>query len=282
MEDNKQNNPLVSVIVPCFNNGEYLAETLDSILGQTYSDWECIIIDDGSTDDSHNVAEKYVQKDTRFKYIYQENKGVSNARNNAIRNSTGKYILPLDGDDKISPGYLKEAIEILESDKSIKLVYCKAETFGNRTGYWDIPPYSYKYLLIENLIFCSAIFRKEDLHGKIWYDEGMSEGFEDWDFWVSFLNETDKVIQIPKVNFYYRVKEITRNPKTTDDEKQKRIRNYIFQKHSALYQKYFSLPDVIFDYYKARGELNSIRNSTSYRLGKMILMPFWSMMKLFK
>ena len=273
---------LVSVIVPCYNCGKYLAETLDSVLAQTYSNWECIIIDDGSTDDSRQVAERYVQKDARYKYMYQENGGVANARNNAIKVSAGKYILPLDGDDKISSEYVADAVSELKKDIIIKLAYSKAETFGERSGFWDIPLYSFKGLLIENLIFCSAVFRKEDFLKTNGYDENMLEGFEDWEFWISFLNETDKIVKLSKVHFYYRLKEVTRNPKTTDKEKQKRIRNYIFRKHSDLYQKYFSLPDLIFEYYENKVMLESINKSTSFKVGKRIMAPFIFIKKLFR
>lgn len=282
MTPKEDNTPVVSIIVPCYNNGKYLAETLDSVRSQTYLNWECLIIDDGLKDDTRNVAEQFVKRDKRYKYIYQENKGVSNARNSAIKQSAGKYILPLDGDDKISPEYIADAINVFGSDKMIKLVYCKAETFGTRNGYWCIPPYSYKGLLIENLIFCSALFKREDFLKTKGYDETMSEGFEDWEFWISFLAESDKVVQLPKVCFYYRLKGISRNPKTDDKEKQMRIRNYVFQKHKDIFQKYFPLPDIIFDYYVSSSELRSIRDSNSYRIGKAILQPLWLFKRLFK
>ncbi len=107
-------------------------DALNSVLAQVYTNWECIILDDGSTDDSAKVAKAYTEKDKRFTYIYQVNKGLPSARNAAIKNSSGKYILPLDADDKISPGYLAGAVDVLEKNKDIKLVYCRAELFGKK------------------------------------------------------------------------------------------------------------------------------------------------------
>ena len=78
---------LVSIIIPCYNLSQYLPETLDSVLAQTYQSWECIIINDGSIDNTEKITKLYVDKDKRFKYIYQNNQGVSSARNNGIRNS---------------------------------------------------------------------------------------------------------------------------------------------------------------------------------------------------
>ena len=96
----------VSVIVPVYNQGEFLSEALESVLQQTYPNWECIIVNDGSTDNSGEVAKGYVNKDDRFKYLYQDNSGVAAARNNGIRHSDGFYILPLDSDNVLCPTYL--------------------------------------------------------------------------------------------------------------------------------------------------------------------------------
>ena len=93
---------IVSIIVPCYNYAALFREALDSVLAQTYDDWECIIVNDGSTDDTEEIALQYCQKDERFIYFYKENGGHSSARNYGIKKSKGEYILPLDPDDKIA------------------------------------------------------------------------------------------------------------------------------------------------------------------------------------
>ncbi|MFV8358229.1 glycosyltransferase family 2 protein, partial [Flavobacterium sp. XS1P32] len=90
------NNPQVSIIVPCFNQAQYLSEALKSVLEQTYENWECIIVNDGSPDDTKQIAQKWVEKDSRFKYIFKENGGLSSARNEGINYAKGTFILPLD------------------------------------------------------------------------------------------------------------------------------------------------------------------------------------------
>ena len=119
----------VSIIVPCYNQAQYLDECLQSVLEQTYPHWECIIINDGSPDNTEKVAQEWVVKDTRFKYIYKENGGLSSARNAGIEIADGEFILPLDADDKISAHYLKLAVKEFEKDTYLKVVYCKAEKF---------------------------------------------------------------------------------------------------------------------------------------------------------
>ena len=89
-------NPLISVIVPCYNQAQYLDECLQSVLNQTYQNWECIIVNDGSPDNTHEIAESYCRKDARFKYFYKENGGLSSARNAGISISNGEFIQFLD------------------------------------------------------------------------------------------------------------------------------------------------------------------------------------------
>lgn len=91
--------PLISIIVPCYNQARYLSEALESVLVQTYSCWECIIVNDGSTDNTEEVSRKWLSQDGRFKYIYKKNGGLSSARNAGLELAAGEYIQLLDADD---------------------------------------------------------------------------------------------------------------------------------------------------------------------------------------
>ena len=150
-------NELVSIIIPCYNQAQYLADTLDSVLAQTYPYWECIIVNDGSLDDSENVALKYCKMDERFSYFFKQNSGPSETRNFAIEHSSGIYILPLDADDKIGSTYIEKAVKYFQREPETKLVYCLAELFGNKNEYWDLPSYNYNNLLVSNHILFSDI-----------------------------------------------------------------------------------------------------------------------------
>ena len=99
-------NHLISIIVPCYNQAHFLNEVLQSVLDQSYSNWECIIVNDGSPDNTEEIALVWCTKDKRFRYVKKENGGLSSARNAGITISQGEYILPLDADDKIYPSYL--------------------------------------------------------------------------------------------------------------------------------------------------------------------------------
>lgn len=263
---------LVSVIVPCYNYGNVLPEALDSVLAQSYSNWECIIIDNASTDNTKEVAVKYTQKDNRFQYLFVERKGVSAARNEGIRQSEGKYILPLDADDKIAPTYIEKAVVILQKQAAVKIVYCKASLFGNSKGKWKLPPYSLKHMLIENLIFCTALFRRSDFDQTSGYNEKMLTGFEDWDFWLSMLEKGGDVYRIPEVLFYYRIRAGSRNS-SLDVEKQKALRAEIYESHKALYERELSSSDLIFDNYQLKNNYHSLSSSKEYNAGKKMLAP---------
>lgn len=171
-------NPKISIIVPCYNQAQYLDECLQSVLNQTFISWECIIVDDGSPDNTEEVAKKWVEKDFRFKYIAQPNKGVSAARNLGITNAIGKYIQFLDGDDILECRKLEYQFLILETDDKIDIVYGGSRYFinGNCSDLYALHPrgivpsidlhYSDKnqlnVLLIRNVsTICATLYRKQ-------------------------------------------------------------------------------------------------------------------------
>lgn len=285
------NNPLVSIIVPCYNQAQYLSETLDSVLAQTYPYWECIIVDDGSPDNTEEFASIYCKKDARFKYLYKENGGLSSARNAGIKASLGEFILPLDSDDLIGSGYLENAVERFQSYPETKLVYCKAELFGEITGEWKLPDYKYEDLLFENMLFCSAIYRRSDYDLTKGYNEDLVRGYEDWNFWINFLNESDIVYRISEVYFFYRYKSQSMLRELTRDDLEQQLRIMIYNLNQPKYQKF--IPDLIWrnplikqqkkDLLAKDQEIKRLLNTKAYRLGKFLLKPqlFFFMRKIF-
>ena len=225
-----QPNDLVSIIVPCYNQAQYLDEALQSVLAQTYIHWECIIVNDGSQDNTEEVVEKWLKLDSRFKYVFQENVGLSSARNFGISEATGEYILPLDADDKIAVNYTKLGIEAFQKVPSLKVVYCKAEKFENETGSWNLTPFSLFNLARQNVIFCSAFFRKHEWEKVGGYDVNMIYGWEDWEFWIAILKNGGEVKCLDEVGFFYRIKPNSM-VKELDDVKKKYLLEYLSVKH---------------------------------------------------
>ncbi|WP_372474250.1 glycosyltransferase family 2 protein [Capnocytophaga sp. ARDL2] len=255
---------MISIIVPCFNQAQYLDECLQSVLEQTYQNWECIIVNDGSPDNTEEVAKKWCEEDARFQYVLKENGGLSSARNTGIQEAKGEWILPLDCDDKISNRYLELAAK--EFDKGYTVIYCQAAFFGAKNEKWHLPEYSFKGQLYNNHIFCSAFFKKQDWEKVGGYDTAMKHGYEDWEFWLHILTKDSKVYRIPQVCFYYRQKE---QSMITDLMAQQEVvqstRAYIFEKHQ---QKYFEIYGRFFN--KLRFVYDKKQPKIAVILGRLI------------
>ena len=131
--------PKVSVIIPVYGVEKYLLTCLDSVLAQTFTDWEAICVNDGSPDDCGKILEKYAQKDQRIKVITQKNQGLSMARNNGLKQAKGEYILFLDSDDFIYPQLLEICVSLAEKEKaqvvSFTFTKCSVETLNAATTY---------------------------------------------------------------------------------------------------------------------------------------------------
>ena len=265
--------PKISVIVPCYNQAQYIEECLQSVIDQRYQNWECIIVNDGSPDHTEDIALTWTQKDNRFKYLKKKNGGLSSARNAGIENATGKYILPLDADDKISPDYVSEAIKIYEGNPETTLVYCKVWLFGTEDGLWDLPEYDYFNLLFGNHIFCSAVFKKNDWMRVSGYDENITEGHEDWDFWLRILNKDSIVIKLSLIGFFYRKKGTSMIDNfISNSQKFKNVNNYIFRKHIDIVESYIDIPDTLAEHIRLKKQYAEIKNlKTNYKqLGQQV------------
>ena len=230
-------NVLISIIVPCYNQAQYLDECLQSVLDQTYHDWECIIVNDGSPDNTEEFAQKWVEKDSRFKYFYKENGGLSTARNFGIEKAAGEWILPLDCDDLIANKYLELSNE--EITKGFNLIYFKIRLFGQENLDYDTAFYNFEELLYSNPFYCSCIFPKEKWKKLGGYDEKLIYGMEDWEFWINMIYNTPTIVsRVDYVGFLYRKKENSMlDTLQVDVEKQIYSKSYIIQKHANHYAK---------------------------------------------
>ena len=269
--------PLVSIVVPCYKQAEYLAETLDSVLAQTYQNWECIIVNDGSPDNTEEIANGYIAKDNRFKYVWKENGGLSSARHSGILNSEGEFVLPLDADDLIAPTYLEKAMDHFYRFPETKLVYCKADKFGKENGYWDLEAYDYEKFIWNNCIFCTAMFRRADYDQTHGYNVNMIHGYEDWDFWLSLLKKEDLVYRIGEVLFHYRTKERSMLTELSKKYKEDTLIQ-ICKNHPEIYSPYY---ERIVEYHNRleeieilQQELERTRSSRAFRFGKLLSKPF--------
>ncbi len=232
----------VSIIMPCYNQGQYIEDAINSVRSQTHQNWECIIVDDGSIDGSYEITKKIIGNDNRFILLKQENSGVCIARNIAAEKASGEFLLPLDADDKLAPTYIEKALSVFNTNQDCKLVYSDLKFFGLRNEIWLLPEYNYDSLLWKNQIVVTALFRKSDFLQVGGYNPNMKDGCEDWDFYLSFLKPNDVVIKIPEILFFYRQKKaLSRNMKACNNINM--VRNQIVINHIDRYLPF--LPNII-------------------------------------
>ena len=212
-------NELISIIVPVYNVEKYIPECLDSILNQTYENFEVILVDDGSTDGSGDICDDYAAKDSRIKVIHQKNCGVSVARNNAIKKSSGEYISLVDPDDILAPEYLETLYKTL-IDNEAQIVACNYYSFYDEEKIpEDISKSKHDKLIItekemEDETFAAEFtvkmvipinkMYKRGIFDKITYPVGKIH--EDAYVYHHMLHEAQKVVFISDILYYYRLR----------------------------------------------------------------------------
>ncbi|WP_414828110.1 glycosyltransferase family 2 protein [Alteromonas sp. H39] len=203
--------PTVSVIIPVFNAGKFIRSTLESVFSQTYTDFEVVIVNDGSTDDSESVIRSF--NDNRIVYIAQENGGVSAARNNGIFHAQGKYVAFLDADDLWHPEKLRLQVAALEENPDVHLCYCDREVFGSDSDVTtntsvDLPEIEntqeslFLQLLKHNHIQCSSVIVRKSLLSRAGIFDSNLAASEDSDLWIRASRHTDFIHITHPLSFY--------------------------------------------------------------------------------
>ncbi len=274
-------NAKISIIVPCYNQAEYLSFTLESVENQSFENWECVIVNDGSVDETESVANIWCAKDKRFKYIAQENKGLSAARNAGIRVAEGKYILPLDSDDLIHREFLEAAYNILDVDNELSIVYSNVQLFGESDEKWQDDQFELTEFMYRNLIPCTALFRKENWVEAGGYNSNMRKGFEDWDFWMSIIERGGKVYKINRLLFFYRQRANSMAKKITGDVTAE-LRKQIAYNHLLFYSKILGDPLTLsYKLKDVQRQKKLTESSWAYKIGSIIVKPLKILAKLF-
>lgn len=250
--------PAVSVIIPCFNLGRYLDEAVDSVLSQTFQDFEIIIVDDGSTDpDTIGLLRNYRRPRTRV--LITENRGLARARNLAIAHSAGEYLCALDADDKLHPTYLDKAVRLLEGNRGLTFVSCWVQMFGEEDQLWKQDRCDLPALLDIDTVMTAALVRTAAVREVGGYDPAMgAQGDEDWDLWISLVERGHRGVVIPEVLFYYRRRPGSMSTHCTERETHLKLVRYLVDKHKESYRRH--LLEVL-----VRKELSAVELQTRIR-----------------
>lgn len=276
-----ENSTLISIIIPCYNDAQYIEQSVLSALNQTYPHIEVIVVDDGSDTETKIVLKKLELKITKL--ITQVNQGQSTARNNGIKKATGKYIFVLDSDDFIEKSFCEKAFLIFENNPNVKLVSCQANLISENGKIVLFKPVggTIKDFMYSNAALGTSMFKKQNWSDCGKYDEKMTKGFEDWEFFIRLLKigGTAEIIQEPLYNYRKRNNSTTTKANLIKYE----LLNYIYAKHRDLYiSNYDSFVDNLLTRAK-REEQDKTKNlnKIEYKLGYFLLKPLRFIKRLF-
>ena len=280
--------PKVSIIIPCYNQAHYMPETLNSVLAQTYDNWECIILNDGATDNTEEVALEYCNRDSRFRYHKHENKGLSATRNVGIRLAEGQYLQFLDSDDILAPEKLQKQVSLLE-DTGADVCTCHHDMFNNcdfaHRYTYSLSEAPHKFtvkdlgntfiitphdgLCRKSFIIDNEVFFKEDLRS-----------YEDWLFWETLIVKGANFIEIDEILAHYRIHL---------DSMSKRNETMIYTCIESAFNLYALIPDKekkeyikftsqrvaqIAKHFLRNYDAEKKANSIDYKFGAFLLYPF--------
>ncbi len=245
--------PIISVIIPCYNSGEFLLEAIESV--EKYYDkniYEIVIVNDGSTEEN-TIALLDKLKKKSYKVIQQENKGPAAARNTGIINSQGKFLLFLDSDNKIRPDYITKGIEVLSKNKEIGVVYGNPVFFGGNTErHFKPKEFDLKSIVHGNYIDVCAVIRREVWEEVGGFDENRELSQEDWEFWIRVGKSKWKFSYIDEPLFDYRIRDSSHVTKSHGQYKN--LLNYVYLKHIDLFIDNYHSLDSELKYYKSLQE----------------------------
>lgn len=218
--------PLISVIIPCYNQGHFLKETFESLILQDYKTWEAIIVDDGSTDDTAEISKLIIDQDTRFKYVLKSNGGLSSARNEGLKHIEGNWVQFLDSDDLLQPTKFSDSLNAVHNHDIVitNFLRLKSKSKKIKKAFCDlsIQEFSYESILLNwdinfSIPIHCALFKREIIEN-IYFDEEL-KAKEDWFFWLQVFKKDPKSIFLNKNLALYRIHEdnMTKNAPMMDE-----------------------------------------------------------------
>lgn len=235
---------VISIIIPVYNKEKFIRATLESVARQTFSPYEVIMVNDGSSDSSGEICKEFAERYEHFHYFEQENQGVIIARNNAISYAAGTYIFPLDADDSIREDCL-QLLHERQQQTGADVVYCdvevvlhsgddkhKASLENALSQQVRVPD-----ILLSNMVVCSALYSKKAWERYGGYSTTMTDGLEDWDFWLNFVADGARFEKVEEKLFCYNVcMDSGRN--AVDTENRNELYRQVIRNHRGLYLPY--------------------------------------------
>ncbi len=226
-------NGMVSIITPCYNGEKYIRETIESVIAQTYPQWEMIVVDDGSQDRSVSIVSEYEKKDERIRLIKQANAGSAAARNRGIKQAEGQYIALLDADDLWHKDFLKKQIAFMKSKNAV-CVYCSYRRIDEMSKEILKPTMAKPEITIDNMrvmnyIGCLSGLYDRSKYGKMYLKEELKSLRDDYAYWYDIVALENKAYGNPEILAAYRVlsNSTTGNKKKLITKQYSFYRNYL-------------------------------------------------------
>jgi hypothetical protein len=227
--------PKVTAVIPCFNHGRFIDQSVDSILNQTFQDFEILVVNDGSTD-PFTVDKLHNLNKPKTKVLHKANGHLSSARNAGIRAATSDYILCLDSDDHFAPTFLEKALPAMESSPDIGIVTCIVQFFGVSDHVWNPAGGDVTNFLNGNECPSSMLLRKRAWSETGGYDETMKKGYEDWNFYIGLTKRGWRIHTLQEPLLYYRT-QATSMVMESDKIRPELIRRLVLN-HKDIFQQY--------------------------------------------
>lgn len=232
----------VSVVIPCYNLGAYLHDALDSVRAQTFTDYDVIVVDDGSTDDA-TIATLAEVEAAGMRVLRTANHGLSAARNAGIAATTGELVCCLDADDRLAPQWLERGVALLDDDPGLSFASHWLRTFGDEAWTWQPVRSDLTALLDVNTLNGAALIRRQAAIAIGGFDESMRDGCEDWEFWIRMTEAGHRGAIIPEFLYEYRRRPESMSRAMNGDAAHLRLYAALIERHRASYGQH--LPDLL-------------------------------------
>ncbi len=230
--------PRVAVVVPCYNLGRYLEETLASVMAQTFEDFEVVVVDDGSNDPAtRELLEGLTYPRTRV--VRTPNRGLAAARNRGARETTAPFLTFLDADDLLRPAMIEKTLGAIEGPDEPAFVSFWLQNFGDLDVVWSPTACDVVQLLAECTVCTAALVRRSAFDRVGGFDESMPEmGYEDWEFWLRLVAQGGEGVILPEVLFDYRRRTGSMSDRCCSEEGHEILMGYMIQKHRPVFERH--------------------------------------------
>lgn len=245
-----QPDPLVSIVVPCYNAAATIKETVDSLLAQQYPHFEIILVDDGSTDQEFaQMLDQLGQAHDQVRVFHKENSGLPGARNYGAKKAQGQLLAFCDADDLLDPATLHHSVQALQKNPELTVVYPIIEYFEGAAGYWAPQDLYAPTLLAQNQAHAGIVIRRNRFFALGGYDEAFKYGWEDWEFLLRLAKAGDRGEVVPYPHYHYRVRADSM-VRTTSQIHRRKIQRQMWTKHQDVLgpAAYFVLEKEVLQY----------------------------------